>query len=190
MLADLSKLKKLGKNVVIGEFVKIIHPEQIEIDDFSRIDDFSILVGGKGIKIGKFVHIGSYSSVIGGGEFTMEDFSGLAAGVRIITGSDDYSGKCLTNPTTPIKYRTHASTGFVHIKKHAVLATNVIVYPNVTIGEGTAVGAASVVNLDLDPWGIYMGYPARKIQRRASERILEMEKELMAETYSAKITKL
>jgi len=68
MLSDISKLKKIGKNVEIGNFVKIIHPEKIEIDDFARVDDFTIIVGGSGIKIGKFVHISSYCSVIGGGE--------------------------------------------------------------------------------------------------------------------------
>jgi galactoside O-acetyltransferase len=183
MLFDIKQLKRIGKNVTIGEMVKIVNPDKIEIDDYARIDDFSLIVGGKGIKIGKFVHIASYTSVIGGGELIMEDFSGTAAGVRLITGSDEYTGKCLTNPTTPIKYRTHASTGKIHIKKHAVLATNAIIYPNVEIGEGAIVGAASVVNLSLEPWGIYMGYPARKIRPRDSETILRMEKELFAETY-------
>src|ERR1035437_5069491 len=183
MLFDISRLKRVGKNVVIGDYVKIVNPEMIEIDDFSRIDDFTILVGGKGMTIGKFVHIGSYCSVIGGGVFTMEDFSGLSAGVRIITGSDDYSGKCLTNPTTPLKYRTHASTGFICIKKHAILGTNSIIFPNVTIGEGTAVGAATLVNKNLEPWSVYFGQPARKIKKRDSETILSMEKALLQEAY-------
>lgn len=184
-LQDLSKIKKIGKNVVIGDFVKIVNPEKIEIDDFSRIDDFSILVGGKGLKIGKFVHIASYCSVIGGGEFIMEDFSGLSAGVRIITGSDDYTGKCLTNPTVPLKYRTHAMTGAITIGKHAIIGTNSIIFPNIVIGEGAAVGAISLVNKDVDPWGIYVGCPAKKIKVRAHEQILKMEKELMDETYNA-----
>jgi acetyltransferase-like isoleucine patch superfamily enzyme len=183
MLFDIKQLKYIGKNVTIGEMVKIVNPDKVEIDDYSRIDDFTIIVGGKGIKIGKFVHIASYTSVIGGGELIMEDFSGTAAGVRLITGSDEYTGKCLTNPTTPIKYRPYAITGKIHVQKHVILATNSIVYPNVTIGEGTIVGAASVVNLSLDPWGIYMGYPARKIKIRESETIHRMEKELLAEIY-------
>ena len=183
MLFDIKQLKYIGKNVTIGEMVKIVNPDKVEIDDYSRIDDFSIIVGGKGIRFGKFVHIASYTSVIGGGELIMEDFSGTAAGVRFITGSDEYTGKCLTNPTTPIKYRPNASTGKIIVRKHAVLTTNVIVYPNVEIGEGSIVGAASVVNLSLEPWGIYMGYPARKIKARESEDIYRMEKELIKEMY-------
>ena len=183
MLSDISKLKKIGKNVEIGNFVKIIHPEKIEIDDFARVDDFTIIVGGSGIKIGKFVHISSYCSVIGGGEFIMEDFSGLSAGCRIITGSDDYFGNCLTNPCTPIKYRTHAYKGKVIIKKHAILGTNSIVHPNITIGEGVATGSGTIINKDLEAWKIYVGSPARPVKERKSEIILQMEKLLLQETY-------
>ena len=113
----------------------------------------------------------------------MEDFSGLSAGVRIITGSDDYSGRCLTNPTTPIKYRPHAMTGIIHIKKHAIVGTNAIIFPNLTIGEGAAIGAAAFLNKNADPWGVYIGCPAKLIKIRPNEVILQMEKDLMAETY-------
>jgi acetyltransferase-like isoleucine patch superfamily enzyme len=183
MLVDISKFKYIGKHVEIGEFVKIISPEKIEIDDYSRIDDFSILVGGSGIKIGKFVHISSYSSVIGGGELVMEDFSGLSAGCRIITGSDDYKGRCLTNPCTPLKYRSYAYKGKILIKKHAILGTNTIVHPNITIGEGVATGSATVVNKDLEPWTIYVGAPAKAIKERQRDIIPQLEKELMLELY-------
>jgi len=183
MLFDISKLKRIGKNVTIGEMVKIVNPENIEIDDYARIDDFSIIAGGSGIKIGKFVHISSYTSVIGGGEFIMEDFSGTSAGVRIITGSDDYLGRCLTNPCTPIKYRTFAYKGKVIIKKHAILGTNTIVHPNITIGEGAATGSATVVTKDLEAWIIYVGAPAKAIKDRQRDIIPQMEKELLAELY-------
>ncbi|MFH1004130.1 MAG: acyltransferase [Bacteroidota bacterium] len=183
MLFDISKFKKIGKNVEIGEFVKIIHPERIEIDDFSRIDDFTIIIGGSGIKIGKFVHISSYCSVIGGGKFIMEDFSGLSAGCRIITGSDDYFGNCLTNPCIPIKYRTHAYKGKVVIKKHAILGTNTIIHPNIIIGEGAATGSGTIVNKNLEGWKIYVGTLARVVRDRKSKIIKEMEQKLLKEIY-------
>jgi acetyltransferase-like isoleucine patch superfamily enzyme len=183
MLFDVKKLKKLGKNVMIGELVKIINPEMVEIDDNSRIEDFSLIVGGNGVRLGKFVHIASFCSVIGSGEFIMEDFSAISAGCRIITGTDDYTGKCVTNPCTPIRYRTHAMKGKVVIGKHAALATSTIVYPNITIGEGAATGAGSIININLDPWGIYLGSPPRKCKDRESEVILRMEREIIKEFY-------
>ena len=36
----------------------------------------------------------------------------------------------------------------------------------VTIGEGAVIGAGSFVNKDVEPWGIYVGSPARKIGER------------------------
>ena len=36
----------------------------------------------------------------------------------------------------------------------------------VKIGEGAVIGANSFVNKDLDPWGIYVGSPAKKIGER------------------------
>jgi galactoside O-acetyltransferase len=36
----------------------------------------------------------------------------------------------------------------------------------VTIGEGAVIGACSFVNKDVEPWGIYVGSPAKKIGER------------------------
>ncbi len=35
-----------------------------------------------------------------------------------------------------------------------------------THGEGCVIGAGSFVNKDCEPWGIYVGSPARKIATR------------------------
>jgi galactoside O-acetyltransferase len=35
--------------------------------------------------------------------------------------------------------------------------------PNITVGKGSVIGAASFVNKNVEPWGIYVGSPARKI---------------------------
>ena len=92
-------------------------------------------------------------------------------------------GRCLTNPCIPEKYLTHRHRGTILIAKHAILGTNTVVMPGVTIGEGVATGAGTVVTQDLQPWGIYVGAPARRINDRRSDIILRMEQELMEETY-------
>ena len=38
--------------------------------------------------------------------------------------------------------------------------------PGVTIGEGALVGSNAFVNKDLEPWGIYVGSPVKKIGER------------------------
>jgi len=171
------RLKHCGKSVVIFRSAQLIKPRVISIGDHSQIDDFVWLLGGEEIRIGNRVHIATFTSCSGGGRFIIEDFSGISAGCRIITGSEDFSGAAMTNPCIPIKYR-NVSRSFVHIKAHAVLATGVVVYPGVTIGEGAVVGAGSHVTRDLEAWTVNHGVPCRRIRSRPKEKLLQMEKEL------------
>lgn len=156
-----------------------INKKNISIDDFSHIDDFVFFNGGQNSTIGRNVHISAYTSIIGGGEFIMEDFSGLSAGCRIITGSDDFSGNSLTNLTIPKEYR-NITVGKVKIGKHAILGSNVVVMPNVTIGEGCIVSSGSIVNKDLEPWSIYAGYNPKKIASRDKAQIQDLEKKYLS----------
>lgn len=153
-----------------------INKQNISINENSHIDDFVFFNGGINTNIGRNVHISAFSSIIGGGELIMEDFSGLSCGCRIITGSDDFSGNSLTNLTIPKEYRD-ITVGRTVIGKHAILGSNVIVMPNVTIGEGCVVSAGAIVNKDLEPWSIYVGYNPKKVGTRDKEKILELEKE-------------
>jgi galactoside O-acetyltransferase len=178
---DLKQLfKKCGKNVKIYPLAKIINPEKVEIDDYSIIDDFTFIEGGKGIKIGKYVHISNFTSIIGGGKLEIGNFSGVSAGCRIITGTDDFLGNSLTGPCVPKKYRTVNHKDVLKIGKHAILGTNTIVHPNITIGQGAVTGSNTLVTKNLEPWTIYIGSPARKLKNR-SKRILQLEKQLLKE---------
>jgi acetyltransferase-like isoleucine patch superfamily enzyme len=154
---------------------------RLSVGALSQIDDFVFLFVGGGCHIGRNVHIASFCSIIGGGELIMEDFSGLSAGCRIVTGSDDFSGPWMTNPTVDPEF-TNVQRGRVHIGRHAVLGTDVVVFPNVNIGEGAAVGAGAVIRKDLEPWGIYAGQNPKRIGQRDREAILAKEKEYLAKT--------
>jgi galactoside O-acetyltransferase len=149
-----------------------------KIGDYSQIDDFVFINCGQGVTIGKYVHISSFTSIIGGGRFFMEDFSGLSAGCRIITGTDDFSEGHLTNPTVPNQFR-QVKTGSVVIKKHSIIGTNCVVMPDVIIGEGATIGAGSIINKNIDPWGIYVGYNPKKIGERDKQAVIDREKELL-----------
>lgn len=171
----------VGKNVVIHPYAKLVHTgTNLTIGDFAQIDDFVFINAGKMCTIGRFTHISSFSSIIGGGEFILEDFAGLSAGCRIITGTDDFSGGFLSNPTVPSKYRNVVSSQ-VTIRRHAIIGTNAVILPGVTIGEGATVGAGCIVTKDLDPWGIYIGVTARKVGERDREGVLAREAALLVE---------
>jgi galactoside O-acetyltransferase len=164
----------------IYDLAKIVNKERLKIGAYSQIDDFVFINAGEETVIGMFVHIASFTSVIGGGRFYMEDFSGLSAGCRIITGSDDFSGGALTNPTVPKKY-TNVNRSEIRIGRHAILGTNVTVFPGVTIPEGVAVGAGAIVRKNLEPWTIYAGMDCRAVKKREKEKIQELEQELLRE---------
>lgn len=168
--------------MVVWPLAKIVSPEVIFIGDSVVIDDFVFLMGGKRTTIGSFVHIASFSSITGGGEFVMEEFAGLSAGVRVYTGNEDYLGDSLTNPAVPSPYRVPIRS-FVRVKKHAIVGANTVILPGVTIGEGAVVGANSLLTKDCEAWTIYAGSPARPIRPRKRETIIELEGKLRKELY-------
>ena len=54
----------------------------------------------------------------------------------------------------------------VLLKANCFISAGAIILPGVTIGEGSIVGANSVVTKDVEPWTIVMGVPAKKKGKR------------------------
>lgn len=170
--------KRIGKNVRISDKASIYNLEKIEIGDNSRIDDFCVISGK--VIIGKNVHIAPFCLVAGGEKgISMDDFSGLAYKVQVFTQSDDYSGKTLTNPTIPSKYKLEAKRA-IHLGRHVIVGAGTIIFPGVRIEEGCSVGAMSLVNKSTQPWGIYVGNPARRLKDRKND-LLELERQFLEE---------
>lgn len=169
------KFKNIGRNVDIYPPVAIMRPEMIWLSNHIIISEFAYINGGLGTYVGNHVHIAAHTSISGGGYCVMEDFTGISAGARLITGSAKFNGEGLTSPTLPAEYQS-VSRSFVILKKHSTIATNVVIHPGVVIGEGTIVASGSVVTKSTDPWSIYMGAPARKVKERDSSKILSTEK--------------
>lgn len=169
--------KHLGRNVKISDRASIYSPEQIAIGDNSRIDDFCVVSGN--ITIGRNVYIGPLSLIAGGiPGIIFEDFCTLAYGVKVFSQSDDYSGASLTNPTIPREFKRELFAA-VHLEKHVIVGAGSIIFPGVRIREGCSIGAMTLVNRSTDPWGIYIGNPARRHKDRRRD-LLELERELLA----------
>jgi len=170
--------KSVGKNVRISERASIYNPELIEIGDNTRIDDFCVLSGN--IKFGRFIHVAPLCLLAGGEKgIMMDDFSGLAYHVQLFTQSDDYSGLTMTNPTVPDKYKLEAKKA-IRIGRHVIIGAGSMVFPGVDIKDGCSVGAMSLVNKSTEPWGVYLGNPARRLKDRKKD-LLELEKKLLLE---------
>lgn len=174
-----SGFAEVGDNVRIAGTCRIIGRQRIRIGNNVRIDDFTIIIAtGGDITIGSHVHIASGCLLSGVDDLTLEDFSGLSHGVKIYTASDDYSGAAMTNPTVPSEF-TNVHKAPVNLGRHVIVGTNAVVLPGVEIGEGSAVGALSLVSKSLEPWGIYSGIPARRVKARKMD-LLEAERRFLA----------
>ena len=168
----LLRFKHLGSNVRISRLASLDKPELMSFDDNCRVDDFCSLSGN--IEIGRFVHIAVHSSITASREKVIfGDFSGLAFGCHVFSSSDDYSGESLTNPNISSEFK-NIFHGAVILGKHVIVGAGTIIFPGVEIGEGSAIGAMSVVSKNLEPWGIYIGSPARKVKDR-SRKLLALE---------------
>ena len=174
------KFRSIGKNVLIKKNVGLYFIENISIGNNVRIDDNVIIVASKKenpVKIGNYVHIASNCYLAGSAGIEMSDFSTLATGVQIFSASDDYSGKKLTNPTVGKPY-IGGKSGKVTLGKHVIIGAGSIILPDVTIKQGSSVGALSLVSKDLEEWGVYFGIPVKKIKNRHKD-ILELEKKFL-----------
>jgi dTDP-4-amino-4,6-dideoxy-D-glucose acyltransferase len=171
--------KSCGTIVFVSRKTSIYNAASIELGSHVRIDDFCILSGGSGLKIGNYVHIASYCGLFAGSGITMEDFSGLSARVTLYSESDDFSGQSLTNPTVPDEYKPGYKKGPILVGRHVIVGANTTILPGVTLGEGSAVGAHSMVSKNCKAWSIYSGAPAKYIRER-QRQLLDLEQKLLA----------
>ena len=161
-LAELG-LKSYGKNVLISKKCSIYAPEKISVGDNVRIDDFCIL--SSNVTLGCNVHISAYSALYGAEGIEFKDNSGCSARTTIYSAMDDFSGEYLIGPMHP-EGTTHVTGGKVTIGPYVQLGAHCLVFPNVTIHEGSVVGALSLVTKDIPEWSVYVGIPAKKLRDR------------------------
>ena len=173
--------RSVGSNTKIARNCLIAGVENISLGDNVRIDAFCTLIAtGTGwIELGSFIHIASYVLLSGGDGIRIADFAGVSHGTKIYSRTDDFTGNYLTGPCVPARY-TGITAGTVSLERHVIIGAMSVILPNVTIGEGSSVGALSLVPKNLGPWGMFVGSPARFIRSR-SQRLLELETELRNE---------
>lgn len=167
-------LKSYGNNVLISRKASIYSPGNISVGNNVRVDDFSILSGK--ITIGDYVHINPYIGIFAGNSgVELEDYVNLSSRISIYAISDDYSGEVLTTPLLPDS-RKYQQSAAVLIKKFVIIGTGTSILPGVTIEEGCAIGAMSLVNKTTLPWGIYAGIPVKRIKERKRELLKYLPK--------------
>jgi acetyltransferase-like isoleucine patch superfamily enzyme len=173
-LAELG-LRRYGDDVRIDRAARIIRPEQLEVGSHVRIDAFTIIsCGDGGVSIGDYVHVASFDFLSGAARIEIGDFVNLSGRVSIYSSNEDYSGASLPGPVVPPEYRGAISAPVV-VGRHAIVGAGSVILPGVTIGEGAAVGALSLVRHDVDPFTIWAGGKTLRERRRD---FLALEEEL------------
>lgn len=162
----------VGIDFYLSELTVLKHPKLIKIGNHVAIDQFVSITTTA--EIGDYVHISPNCSIIGGpqSKIIMLDHSGMAAGSRVIAGGADFNSGTLTNPQVPKEYAKHIYSTVI-FEKFAILGTNSVVMPGVVLGEGSVIGANSVVLSNTEPWTIYVGSPAKPIKSRNKGDILK-----------------
>ena len=169
----------VGENVMISDRASFYNCAGISMGSNVRIDDFCVLAAGVGgINLGNFVHIAVSSTLIGAGKISMSDFSGLSSRVSVYSSSDDYSGATMTNPTVPHEY-TGVEHADVFLGKHVIVGSGSVILPGLTLEEGVAIGALSLVNWDCKAFGIYVGNPVRRVKERKRD-LLDLAQRFLA----------
>jgi len=169
-------LKRIGEDVRISDLAHIPRPELMEVGNHVAIDMWTYI--STQLVLGDYIHIAPSVSIIGGAiaSLTMEDFTNIGSGSRIVCASDDFL-QGLISPVVPIEHRTVINKPVV-FKRFSTLGVNCTVLPGVTLGEGCIVGANSLVTKDTEPWMVYAGCPAKPIKPRDKERAIEGAKKL------------
>ncbi len=147
-------LKYCGLDVEIRPLANVVKPEMIEVDDYVKIDDFTHINGGIGIRIGKNVHIACFTSIIGGGELIIGDNVKIGYGSKIITSNGAHNNRTRISPNIMKKQKTF-SKNITVIEKGVSIGNNVVIYPNVNIGEGAVICNHCRIVKDVEPWSTY-----------------------------------
>lgn len=172
-----SQVKYCGKGVRFYPLFKLIHPQNGEFDDFCQIMDFVFIDAGKSLKIGKFSTITWHCLIEGGANTYIGDRVFIGPGSKILTSTYELDGyyaiEHIPDGCRATRY------GDIIIHNDAYIGANSTVLPGITIGEGAVVGANSLVNRNLKPWGIYHGNPVKFMGMREKP---SMEKQILLES--------
>lgn len=166
------KFHYFGKNTYIHYSTRIKNPKYISLGNEVYIGEFCVIEAwnkyneleyspnisiGDGTMINRMCHIGSINEVKIGKNCL------IGSNVMIIDhshGNNTYT-ELLIHPAKRNLY----SKGTIIINDRVWIGEQVLILPDVTIGEGAIIGAGSVVTKDIPPYCVAVGNPARVIKK-------------------------
>ncbi len=181
-----TQFKSMGENVTIGKGVNIINPQFITVGDNVSIGDGCTLIarGEKGItlsdgvrlqhrvyldterreegyiQIGKGVYIGTGTTLFGHRGLEIGDDCLLAQNITLTPYSHIFD-----DPNNII-YSQGGHCEKVTIGRDVYIGMRAAVMYSGNIGEGSVIGAGSVVVKPIPPYSVAVGAPAKVIKER------------------------
>jgi len=169
-----------GRGVIWGRSISIRHPGKLSVGNRVVIDDYSLLdargSGDEGVVIGDDVFIGrnvTIQSKVGsisigkstniGQNTVIVAQGGVQIGEMVtIAGGCSISGGAYKVERDSTSNREHSkyTYGPIRIDKKCRLGMEVMVLDGVHIGEGTIIGAKSLITKDLPEYCVAAGIPA------------------------------
>lgn len=146
--------------------------------DFTKHTRLGHLVRLSSSKIGRYTRINSGCSFL---KVTVGNFSSLAGNSQFGAGRHPlhfastsqifYNENSLNNQwVKPIPFTENLP---IHIGNDVWIGTQCLVMGGVTIGDGAVIGSRSVVTKDIPPYAIAVGTPAKVINHRFSQDVIE-----------------
>jgi acetyltransferase-like isoleucine patch superfamily enzyme len=158
------KLRSYGEGVKIYPMAKIAFPHVVDIGNHSKVRDFAFIFAGEGVKIGEYTDIQPHTIIWGGGLTIIGDRVSTGPGTVFLSATYSHApGLKMVDGMGEGETKTLG--GRVEIGNDVYIGARSTIMP-ITIGEGCVIGAGSFVNKNCDPWGIYVGSPARRIGER------------------------
>jgi len=161
------KKKKLniGRNTYVSKSAQIIGRANVKIGKNSMLSDFSWINvnyrnDGISLIIGNNCFIGERNFFTVGEKITIGDFFISGVDCCFLGAGHKYS-----NPMVPYLLAEVEINKTITIEDNVWIGAQVVVIGNVNIGRGSIIGAGSLVNMDIPPFSIAFGRPAKLVKR-------------------------
>lgn len=160
---SLKDFKEIGENVIFENGVLVFHAENISIGNNVYIGHNTIIKGyyKNEMVIGDHTCIGQGCFLHSGGGIEIGKTVGIGPMVKILTSVHKEEGDL----SRPVLF-CDLEFDKVIIEDGCDIGIGSIILPGVKIGEGSIVGAGSVVTKDVEPYAVVAGVPAKVLRKR------------------------
>jgi len=161
---------QVGMNVELGNFVRIMPGTRIgnnvTIMDYVKLMPGTII--GNNCKLDDYVNTSGYVEI--GNNVRIKRCTMIGQAVRI--EDDVWVGSGVT--TTRIKYpkaiaEEKEREEWILLKRGCMVGSRALVLAGTTIGEGAVVAAGAIITKDCEPYGVYVGCPAKLTRYRSKK---------------------